>query len=188
MPLGKPTLPPTAFSGKIFCIGLSGTGTRSFNYAMKLLGFSSCHYPQSLEDFERYQVLADIPVACRYRELDMLFPGSKFILTTREKQSWLDNRSRKPADRKPPNIWERETRLRTYGLPHFEREHYVRRYDEFHDGVDAFFKRRQQDLLKINIVGGEGWEKLCPFVGITEIPQRPFPLVKGPVPLFGPKP
>lgn len=188
MPFGKTRLPETAFTGKIFCIGLSGTGTRSFNYAMRLLGFKTCHYPQNLDEFERHQVLADIPVACRYRDLDVLFPGSKFILTTREKQSWLKNRSRKPADRKLPNLWERETRLRTYGRLQFEHDHYVKLYDEYHDGVDQFFAGREQDLLKIEIVSGEGWEQLCPFVGISEIPARPFPLVKGPVPLFGPRP
>ena len=188
MVFGKRPLPPTAFRGKIFCIGLSGTATRSFNYAMKLLGFDAVHYPQSLYEFERHQVLADIPVACRYRELDQLFPGSKFILTMREKESWLANRAKKPADAKQPNIWVRETRLRMYGKPHYEREHWVHRYDEYHQGVDDYFRDRPDDLLKINFIEGDSWDKLCPFIGISDIPDRPFPLVKGPVPLFGPKP
>ena len=167
----------TAFPGKIFCIGLSGTGTRSLHLAMKVLGLSSCHFPRHLDDFAKYQVLSDIPVSCRYRELDAMFPGSKFILTTRKLEGWLDNRSRKPADQRPPSLWIQETRLRTYGVISFDRERYTQRHREFHEGVDAYFADRPQDLLVLRVVEGEGWEKLCPFLGIP-IPDQPFPVVR----------
>ena len=36
-----------------------------------------------------YQALTDIPVAPYYPQLDEIFPGSKFILTTRPTEAWL---------------------------------------------------------------------------------------------------
>lgn len=165
-------------AAKIFCIGLSGTGTRSLHRAMRLLGLSSCHYPQSLEDFARHQVLLDIPVACRYRELDIMFPGSRFILTTRELESWLDNRSRKPPDRTPPSLWVQENRLRTYGVPAFDRELYRVRHKQYHDGVHEYFKDRPGDLMVMSVVEGDGWDKLCPFLGVPVPIGQPFPTVR----------
>jgi hypothetical protein len=162
---------------KIFCIGLSGTGTRSLDAAFKMLGYKSKHFPRSLEDFEKYQVLSDIPVSCRYRELDVLFPGARFILTLRDLESWLDNRSRKPVDEHQKSLWVRETRLRTYGIPEFERNFYKQRHKEFHEGVYEYFEHRPQDLLTMNIIDGDGWDVLCPFLGVR-IPEQPFPVIR----------
>lgn len=167
-----------AATNKIFCIGLSGTGTRSLHRAMKLLNLSSCHYPQSLDDFEKHQILLDIPVSCRYRELDVMFPGSRFILTTRELESWLNNRSRKPPDATPPSLWVQENRLRTYGVPAFDREVYRVRHKQYHDGVFEFFADRPGDLFVMSVCDGEGWEKLCPFLGLPIPKDTPFPAVR----------
>ena len=163
---------------KIFCIGLSGTGTRSLNEAFNILGYNSKHYPRSLEDFQNYDVLLDIPVSCRYRDLDVLFPNSRFILTMREMDSWLDNRSRKPEDVREKSLWVRETRLRTYGFSAFDREHYIEAYTEFHDGVDEYFSLRSNDLLKMDIIEGDGCDDLCSFLNISEIPSQPFPVIR----------
>ena len=40
--------------------------------------------------------------------------------------------------------------------------------------VKAYFKNRPTDLLILNIREGEGWEKLCPFLGV-DVPEVPFP-------------
>ena len=37
-----------------------------------------------------------------------------------------------------------------------------------------YFKNRPQDFLNLDIIGGEGWEKLCEFLG-KPIPDVPFP-------------
>ena len=145
---------------------------------MRLLGLSSCHYPQSLGDFASHKVLLDIPVSCRYRDLDVMFPGSRYILTTRELESWLDNRYRKPPDQKPPSLWVQENRLRTYGVPAFDREVYRTRYREYHDGVAAFFRDRPDDLMTMSVVEGDGWEKLCAFLCLPVPDGVPFPSVR----------
>ncbi len=87
---------------KVFGIGLSRTGTRSLTFALQVLGFDVCHYPADAETFyelahakydfsvlDEHDGITDITVAPYYAQLDKLYPGSKFILTVREKPSWL---------------------------------------------------------------------------------------------------
>ena len=38
----------------------------------------------------------------------------------------------------------------------------------------AHFAGRPDDLLVLDVVGGEGWERLCPFLGLAP-PDEPFP-------------
>ena len=87
---------------KVFGIGLSKTGTTSLNDALNLLGIPSIHFPHDAQTFDElargeyrlsvlneYQGVTDTPVAPFFAQLDKVWPNSKFILTTREKSSWL---------------------------------------------------------------------------------------------------
>ena len=47
-------------------------------------------------------------------------------------------------------------------------------YDLHTRNVSDFFRSRPADLLVIDICGGEGWEKLCPFIG-KATPSVSFP-------------
>ena len=165
--------------GKIFGIGLSGTGTRSLSWALITLGYTVKHYPFSLEEIAMHDASADISVSCRYRELDKMFIDSRFILTTRDRESWLDCRQRKPPDEQTPPLWVLETRLRTYGVLSYDRETYIKVYEDYHKGVTDYFRNRPGDLLTMNILEGDGWEKLCSFLGLDTIPGTPFPCIRG---------
>ena len=44
------------------------------------------------------------------------------------------------------------------------------------EDVKKYFKDRPEDLLIINIISDEGWEKLCPFLN-KKIPKKLFPNV-----------
>ncbi len=92
---------------KIFCIGLSHTGTNSLTVALELLGHSAVHYPLDrttyrelsegqfrLSILSRVDAIADITVAPFFRDLDRAWPGSRFILTTRDKTAWLKSMHR----------------------------------------------------------------------------------------------
>ena len=61
-----------------------------------------------------------------------------------------------------------------FGTPMHNEEIYVERYRRHADEVRAYFQNRPQDLLEISWEKGEGWEKLCPFLGVP-IPDTPFP-------------
>ena len=74
----------------VIILGISKTGTSSLAVALTQLGFRCVHgWPPW--QLEQARALVDVNAACRYRELDVMYPGSKFILTTREREPWLES-------------------------------------------------------------------------------------------------
>ena len=81
-------------SSKIFIIGLPRTGTTSLCALMLDLGYKTAHTAFTRYSFYEAEVIADTPVYCDYRQLDVLFPGSKFIYLDRAESQWLPSISR----------------------------------------------------------------------------------------------
>ena len=169
---------------KVFCIGAHRTGTRSLAKALDLLGFNCCHWEShkrvmddvragnfALSVMEEYDAAADFPIPSIYRELDAAFPGSRFILTVRNRQAWLESVRKHLGHR---GLAEEEQLF--YGVKRFDAELFLRRFDEHNESVREYFAGRS-DLLVIDVTAGEGWEKLAPFLGVP-VPQRPFPNVR----------
>ena len=73
-------------------------------------------------------------------------------------------RSRAARARKPLGDYERR------------RQQIIDEHLERYREVRAYFADRKDDLLIMSITAGEGWEKLCPFLGMP-IPEVPFPRV-----------
>ena len=79
----------------IFGIGLSRTGTTSLHHAFEILGIRSAPTSVALlfdpddEVLGLYEAFTDNPIPFLYQRLDARFPGSKFILTTRDLDDWL---------------------------------------------------------------------------------------------------
>jgi hypothetical protein len=46
--------------------------------------------------------------------------------------------------------------------------------NNFENRARAYFKDRPKDLLWLDIPSGQGWEKLCPFLGLP-VRYDPFP-------------
>ena len=179
---------------KVFGLGLSKTGTSSLTEALNLLGVPSIHYPHDartlqelragryrLSILDEFQGATDIAVAPFYAQLDRAFPGSRFILTVREKEAWL--RSCEVHWRLLMQWWENFPDFKrfhefasacAYGAVEFSRERFSSVYDTHAAGVRAYFRERPGDLLVMDICAGDGWEKLCPFLGL-DAPAAPFP-------------
>lgn len=165
---------------RIFGIGLSRTGTTSLALALHRLGFKTAHFRVSnriIDDpiIEQYQALADIPVAWRFAELDKRYPGSRFVYTIRPINQWLDSCQRWLFRSVPAGSPLAEVRLRMYGTPNFDRERFRSAYLQHERAVREHFAGRC-NLLVMNIVGGDGYEKLCLFLGVTAL-DEPFPRV-----------
>ncbi len=173
---------------KIFGIGLSKTGTSSLAHALEILGYRVKDYP-GIERYtpgdlscidptllDQYDALTDTPIPSFYRELDRAYPGSKFILTVRERAGWLQSCQKQFTEKLAAKQNEAHNRLflDLYGTTVFDAEKFAAGYDRFVAGVKDYFRDRPQDLLILDITGGEGWEKLCPFLG-RPIPDLPFP-------------
>ena len=180
---------------KVIGIGMSKTGTTTLGACLEILGFMphKGHDP-SLSTLYRekrdpepllryaapYRTLEDAPWYHLYRELDECYPGSKFILTVR-KDSLTHARS----------SWEHGIRAgRRSGQC---TDDYLREktaaYEAHNRAVREYFKFRPHDLLVICWENGDGWDQLCPFLGVvrpaTALPHRNTGAQQEPFPLLG---
>jgi len=181
--------PKIQTSLKVFGIGLSKTGTTSLYAALHVLGYRSGTFGHlralGLEkwfngDFSHdylkdFDAVTDLPIGLFYKQLDLRYPGSKFILTIRDLEPWLASCERQFSKRpNPPEGFHRRVRTAAYGATEFDRDRFIERRDAHHAGIRAYFAQRPEDLLELDICGGEGWDALCPFLG-RELPETPFP-------------
>lgn len=168
---------------KVFGIGFHKTGTTSLRRALEVLGYrvtgpNAVRDPKIAErawDLVRelagqYDAFQDNPWPLFYRELDQLYSGSKFILTRRPTDRWIASVTRHFGDTGTP------MRQWIYGVEHPRGNEsiYRDRYERHNAEVLEYFSNRPDDLLLMEFEKGDGWEKLCPFLG-TEIPDTPFP-------------
>ena len=163
--------------GKILGIGLSRTGTSSLNRALIVLGFSAVHFPYDFTEVELHQAATDSRVADKFQLLDQAFPGSRFILTQRRLDAWLASCEKFWARNQPrfdaePGMAELHQRL--YGTATFDRALFAQAFARHTERVLAHFAGRPGDLLVMDICAGDGWDRLCPFLG-RPVPSVPFP-------------
>jgi hypothetical protein len=179
-------------SGKIFGIGLPKTGTSSLNRALGILGYRSAHFPNDavtvaelkagrydLSILRSYDALTDVPVPAIFAQLDMAWPGSKFILTIRDPVSWLESCRNAPFNREdelPDAGSTREFyRVLLYGTVAYQPDRFAWVYaTHVRNVMEHFTGAKSDQLLILDLVGGEGWEKLCSFLSVPE-PGAPFP-------------
>ncbi len=179
---------------KIFGIGLSRTGTKGLSVALTNLGIKTIHYPEAqdtlkllsngmfrLPVLEDYEAMTDVQSVPFFPQLDEEYPNSKFILTVRDIDSWLESTKRhfrgvEREDRVAVSIRYSEAhwmRSAVYGTLKWDRSVFRQRYYTHHAAVMDYFKGRD-DLLVMDICAGDGWEKLCPFLGVPN-PKHRFP-------------
>ena len=162
---------------KVFGIGFHKTATTSLANALYTLGYDVGGYfgiedvPEgtSLESFaiERAggrDAVQDMPWPVLYEALDQAFPGSKFILTERDTEKWISSVVTHFGRRSIP------TQQMIYGVdnPADHREVYIERYERHNRDVREYFEGRDDDLLIVDLTKGDGWDVLCPFLGVAE--------------------
>lgn len=184
---------------KVLGVGLSRTGTRSLQEALVALDFRSLHYRADLIEglfthgrfdfgaYEGFDAVTDLPAALFYREILQRFPACKAVLTIRDEDDWW--RSFRALCQHHPSVHPR-ARLRLAAsarveLPLDARVHMAaygsfgdceylsrKRYREHNEQVVQHVPRER--LLVMDITSGDGWELLCPFLGLP-VPDVPFP-------------
>jgi hypothetical protein len=168
---------------KIFGIGWAKTGTTTLKTCFQTLGYSHKGYDlnlvgnpeQALVIARLYDTFQDWPWTLYYKELDEAFPGSKFILTTRDSGRWLRS-YRNAISKQQPTEFMNEARKKIYGFLPTEAtdQQLIERYERHNADVHHYFADRPQDLLVVNWEKGDGWEELRGLLG-KPIPKRPFP-------------
>jgi hypothetical protein len=163
---------------KIFVLGLTATGKHSLMKALEILGYSGVHYPDSYAELDKFDASCDIFVAKQYKQLDKMYPGSKFIYTVRNEKAWVDDVLAHLQKFRPEQKSESKLQLRRgmWGSVDPSKEQLLAVNRRHEADCRAYFKDRPDDILFMNIPDGEYWEKLCPFLGV-DIPSVDFPHV-----------
>jgi Sulfotransferase domain len=69
------------------------------------------------------------------------------------------------------------TQTALYETVEFDEEKFRQGYQRHHSDVKRYFANRGKDLLCMRICEGEGWDRLCAFLGHA-VPDEPFPNVR----------
>lgn len=170
---------------KVFGIGLGKTGTTTLGICLEQLGYDHQGCNEELtrclragnwtpiwQVADRHNALEDFPWPLAYKEMDARYPGSKFILTTRiNSEVWFKSLV-KHADRTGPT--EHKKLAYGYEMPHpFKREH-IAFYEQHNQEARQYFEGRETDFLEVCWERGDGWQKICDFLG-HEVPNTEFP-------------
>lgn len=168
---------------KIFEIGHGKTGSTSLFAAMQRLGFKSTHWPIPHsrdwmtrlllgEDFrfdfvESHQFIGN-GIERFYRHLDEYYPDSKFILLVRDEDSWLESYRRHLSGTR--NLTQHSHfyayMLSAYGIGNFDPTFWREAFRKHNYEVQEYFRNRPEKLLVMDICAGQGYETLCPFLGL----------------------
>jgi len=169
---------------------MNRTGTTSLRSAIKNFGYKTFGglYPKSSNSNQSYKIQTvkqgiekiqfygngfywDDPWFMIYKELDMLYPKSKFILTWRSVESWIKSCTAYFGKREEPAfVW-------YYGASSVlgNEEIWMKSYKIHSTDVMNYFKDRPKDLLVLNICDGEGYDKIASFLGSSEKIDKKFP-------------
>lgn len=172
---------------KIISIGLTKTGTTSLHLALKALGYASQHAFKSeavhnkvtkgnFRILDHVDAALDYPINVYWKQLYAAYPSSKFIMTIRRKDSWLEciENQWKLVNPYNPTIWTYREMLYHKGCRTFNKEKFAEAYDRRLREVNEFPHFHKDNLLILDICGGERWTKLCAFLG-KPVPDIPFP-------------
>lgn len=163
---------------KVFQIGFSKCGTSTLNFFFSQNGISAIHhdhgrlavsiyenahngFPLLSQNYEKFflftdmeKMYADPPISIPmlfFKELDRQYPGSKFILNTRDKQDWLKSRAKHPVGTNfTETLLEKNSQILKV-TPEEVLERWSIERDQHHQAVIEYFKDRPDDLLIFDI-------------------------------------
>lgn len=188
---------------KVFGIGRNKTGTTSLKRAMADLGYvigdqragERLLKAWARRDFRRIaaycrtgQFFQDVPFSLpfTFQAMDMHFPGSKFILTVRDPESWHQSMvnfhlQAKVHGDKAKSLellktatycypgYAYDTKVLVYELPGddpYDRDTLISHYEYHNRSVKDYFRHRPDDLLVLDISRPGAYRQLCDFLGV----------------------
>jgi hypothetical protein len=181
----------------IFGIGFHKTGTSSLASALRYLGFRTIHgdgrnsWPgadegvslikmiergdYNLPTFKLFDAFLDNPYAAIWRNLDEMFPSAKFILTLRDADSWIESCVRYYGGRRvrPMRLWIFGENANPTASA-IAKQAWLDTYQRHNASILHYFGAESDRFITMNVVESDGWEKLCPFLGV-KIPSTSFP-------------
>jgi hypothetical protein len=180
---------------RIFGIGMHKTATTSLHKALLKLRIDSAHWKSAhwaraiwdevlatgrSKTLERHYALCDLPIPVLFRELDEAYPRSKFILTIRDEDEWIESVRKHWSAKNPFRAqWDEDPFTHTihrviYGRVKFDEQVMRERYRRHNAEVLEHFRGRPNDLLVMDMSRGAGWHELCGFLR-KPIPDGEYP-------------
>lgn len=180
---------------RIFGIGMHKTATTSLAAALTILGYRTAHWPSAhwakavwgemdthgrSSTLEKSYAACDLPIPILFRDLDKAYPGSKFILTLRDEDSWIESCRTHWSPRNPFRAgWDHDpfshqVHKLLYGRRDFNERVFRARYRQHNTEVLDHFRSRPDDLLVMDMSTRVGWHELCGFL------RRPIPAIEYP--------
>ena len=173
---------------KVFVIGLSKTGTSSLKVMLTALGYKVCgprkdllssvragRHSEFINVFDQYDAFEDWPWPLVYRYADEQFGSAgRFILTQRSSfDVWFTSVENHGYGTDPL-----KSMKDAYGFyrPFGRREAFRRIYENHNASAREYFRDSPERLLEFCLDNGDGWEKLCHFLGHanpgSEVPHK----------------
>jgi hypothetical protein len=171
---------------KVFGMGLMKTATLSLHEALGSLGYKGVHnggvetmnlVQQAIDEGKPMLTYID-PSLEAFTDIfgitycfflaDVQYPGSRFILTVRDLEDWLDSRRRHIEKDQQMRGTDHE------GVMNVDIDGWRTEWLRHEAVVRAYFANRPTDLLVLDITAGQGWEPLCEFLG-HPVPDARFP-------------
>lgn len=174
---------------KVFGIGLPRTATTSLAAATMELGYITCHTCFNLQLYDDYDAYFDTPFYIEYPELDIRYPGSKFLLTWRDPQNWAKSFEnnlleyhkdiRRPGFSPEDITWDINLRCSdtVFGTidDNTTAEDLIPHYRHHRMMAEKYFENRPEDFLILNVdTETDPWGTLCGFLKLP-VPTQPFP-------------
>jgi hypothetical protein len=171
---------------KLFIIGLPRTGTTSISVALLDYGFKVAHTAYTKRAFELADAISDAPCFADYKELDKLFPNSKFVYLDRAMEHWVPS-MQMLLNKMLPELAPKSGYLNpvlkrcinktfaplTTGNP-LDKQYLENCYRAHQQEVFQYFSTRD-DLLTIDISQQNSLQKLLGFLGIAAKTMENFP-------------
>jgi len=165
---------------KVFCIGHFKTGTTSYSFAVRMMGFRDIHFPlkyaEHLQetgsvvwDDRPWDSLSNINEV-EYSQCDEAYPDSKFVLTTRDVDKWLVSIQRHMSTDWPPRLkrlldWRSQV---IFGCPcdieAYDEWYFRRVFKDHEEAVCDYFLHTDQ-LLVLPLESGTKMQDLARFLG-----------------------
>ena len=176
-------------SVKVFCLGFQKTATTSVDWVLQDMGYqvSKAYKQPDIEFVQKlkmgdlseikqvsklFDAFQDIPWFNFYKEFDRWYPGSKFILTTRETNSWWNSFLHYFQTENYP-LFEF---IYGAGNPIGKEQLLKERYESHNRKVVEYFKDRPNDLLVLDVSEDQALEKITSFLGkkssYTKMPHK----------------
>ena len=172
---------------RVFGIGLNKTGTSSLHEALTILGYRSLHWGGPPVDGwwsgPGRRATPALPTSTRtstpsptssrstgnFELVDQQYPGSRFVLTVRPVEEWLESRRRHvERNRVRKAAGEYDGVFLEVDLDGWRAE-----FDDHCAAVRSYFASRT-DYLEIDLTERPSWTPLCELVG-EPVPDQPYP-------------